>query len=209
MIKLGTLLKQQRLKRKLSLEEVAKETKIKLIFLDALEKGDYERLPSPAYAKGFVTNYATYLGLPRTEIVALFRREFDEKKAYKVLPDSLTKQETFPLKRFRVQQSLFFIGAALLLFLGYLLFQYRAAFFAPSLTVSEPKQGATVTDEVMVKGKTDREATVLVNEKAVSLETDGSFSKKLILFPGDTTITVQAKNRFGKETTIQRHVIVK
>lgn len=209
MIKLGPLLRQQRLKKKLTIGEVAKETKIKESFLEALEKGNYERLPSPAYAKGFVSNYATFLGLPKGETVALFRREFDEKKAYKVLPDSLTKREPLPLKRSRLRQSLIIIVVILILSLGYLLFQYRAAFLAPSLSISEPKQGASVHEEVIIKGKTDPEATVTVNKKPVSLKNDGSFSKQLLLFPGKETITITAQNRFGKEATIERQVTVK
>ncbi|MGH2637780.1 MAG: helix-turn-helix domain-containing protein, partial [Rhabdochlamydiaceae bacterium] len=68
------------------MEEIAAAIKIRPEFLSAIEKGDYQHLPSPAYASGFVTNYAAYLGFPKRETLALFRREFDEQKAYKVLP---------------------------------------------------------------------------------------------------------------------------
>ena len=62
MVPLGKRLLSARTQRKLSLEEVAAATKIKARFLSAIEKGEYEKLPSPAYAKGFVKNYAAYLG---------------------------------------------------------------------------------------------------------------------------------------------------
>lgn len=209
MLKVGQRLHRERLHRKLSLEDIAKATKIKQSFLAAIEKGEYHKLPSPAYAQGFVRNYAAYLGLSKAEISALFRREFDEKKAYQVLPDSLTQTQEFPLRRIKVQESLVILSIVLLLFLTFLAFQYRYMFLPPSLTVSSPKEGITTTREVNVLGKTDSNATVTVNNEPVSLNSDGKFSKNLTLFSGQTTITVKAKNRMGKETVVKREIIVK
>jgi cytoskeletal protein RodZ len=209
MVRLGQLLRQQRLKRKLSLEEVSRGTKIKEQFLAAIERGEYNKLPSPAYAKGFVTNYASFLGLPRAEVIALFRREFDEKRAYKVLPDSLARQQTFPQYRIKIKDSLLIIGVLVVLFMGFLLFQYRAAFIAPPLRISSPEQGAVVSQDITVVGKTDSEAAVTVNNEAVSLTNNGDFVKRLSLFPGKTTIVITSKNRFGKETKVVREITVK
>ncbi len=209
MVKLGQRLHTLRVQKKLTLEEVSQAIKIKPIFLSAIEKGEYNKLPSPAYAQGFVRNYAIYLGLSKAEITALFKREFDEKKAYKVLPDSLVKQEEFPLQRLRFQQSLLLAGAALVLFLIYLFFQYRAAFLPPSLTVDTPVANSTTAKEIVVSGKADNNATVYVNNQPVTVSTDGKFSKRLTLFPGNTTISIKATNRFGKETVEQRNILVK
>lgn len=209
MVRLGQLLRQQRMRRKLSLEEVARGTKIKENFLAAIERGEYNKLPSPAYAKGFVTNYASFLGLPRAEVIALFRREFDEKRAYKVLPDSLARQQTFPLYRIKIKDSLLIIGVLVVFFMGFLLFQYRAAFIAPPLRVMSPEQGAVVSQDVTVSGKTDSEASVTVNNEAVSLTNNGEFIKRVSLFPGKTTIVITSKNRFGKETKVMREITVK
>ncbi len=209
MVKLGQRLHTLRVQKKLSLEEVSQAIKIKPIFLSAIEKGEYNKLPSPAYAQGFVRNYATYLGLSKAEITALFKREFDEKKAYKVLPDSLVKQEEFPLQRIRFQQSLLIASIALVLFLIYLFFQYSAAFFPPSLSVDSPAPNSTTTKEIMVSGKADNNATVYVNNQPVTVSSDGKFSKRLTLFPGNTTISIKATNRFGKETVEQRNILVK
>src|SRR5258706_8754714 len=171
MIRLGQRLYHQRLRRKLTLEEAARATKIKSSFLAAIERGEYNKLPSPAYAKGFVTNYASFLGLPRAETLALFKRDFDEKRAYKVLPDSLTRrQQVFPGLRIKIQESLLIVGGLFLLFLGFLFFQYRSAFFPPALTVSTPKNEAVLAKDIIVTGKTDTDTTVTVNNQPVSLD---------------------------------------
>lgn len=58
---LGNELRQARLDQKFSLEEVAKATHIKQRYLEALERGDMESLPSSAQARGFVRVYANFL----------------------------------------------------------------------------------------------------------------------------------------------------
>lgn len=63
------MLEEARKNRGISLEEAEKATKIRLKYLDALEKEDFELLPGKVYAKGFLKNYAQYLGLDVREIV--------------------------------------------------------------------------------------------------------------------------------------------
>ncbi len=209
MVRAGQRLYKERVRRKLNLEEVADAIKIKADFLAAIERGEYRSLPSPAYAEGFVKNYADYLGLSKTDILPLFRREFDEKKAYKVLPDSFTKTEGFPINRVHLQQSVVVVVGILLVLLGYLFLQYRSAFLPPSIAISSPKPGSTTTKELVVKGKTDKDATVFINDEATSVNGHGEFVKNLTLFPGKATIIVKAKNRFGKETVVTREIVVK
>src|ERR1035437_9008307 len=95
MIKSGEKLQQTRAEKGLSLEDVAKGTRIKKEFLSYIENGEYQKLPSASYAHGFVRNYARFLGLPDEEILAIFRREFDQEKAYKVLPKGFEDRQRF------------------------------------------------------------------------------------------------------------------
>jgi len=47
------------------LKDVSKSTKIKEVFLEYIENGEYEKLPSSSYARGFVKNYIKFLNLPK------------------------------------------------------------------------------------------------------------------------------------------------
>ena len=105
------------------LPQVSEATKIKTEFLEALEKGEYQKLPSAAYAQGFVRSYARFLELPEKETLALFRREFSEEKVFKVLPESLVERKSFPLKRIKVRQTLVVIAFIFLLLVVFILFQ--------------------------------------------------------------------------------------
>jgi cytoskeletal protein RodZ len=208
MVGLGQRLHQKRLQRKQSLEEIAEVIKIKPSFLSAIERGEYSKLPSPAYAQGFVRNYASYLGLSRAETTMLFKREFDEKRAMKVLPDVMIKTKEFPIQRIRIQQSMLIFIFFLIVILGYLFFQYRAAFLPPSLSVNAPSAGSKTSQDVVVTGNADSNATVMVNGDPATVSSDGTFQKEITLFPGNGTITVTATNRFGKENVVQRTVDV-
>jgi cytoskeletal protein RodZ len=52
-----------------------RDTKIRARYLGALERGEYGELPGDVYTKGFLRNYALYLGLDPEEVVGQWRRE--------------------------------------------------------------------------------------------------------------------------------------
>jgi cytoskeletal protein RodZ len=52
-----------------------RDTKIRARYLAALERGDYRELPGAVYTKGFLRNYALYLGLEPEDILTQWRRE--------------------------------------------------------------------------------------------------------------------------------------
>lgn len=66
----GKKLAQARLKRGLSLDEVAHATKLRPEKILALESDDYTGFPSNAYVKGFLKNYARYLGVDVAAVLA-------------------------------------------------------------------------------------------------------------------------------------------
>ncbi len=210
MIRAGQKLRDERQSRGLSLSEVSNATKIRVEFLEAIEKGEYEKLPSPSYAHGFVRNYTRFLKLSEKEILPLFRREFDVEKVYKVLPEGLVGQKEIPLKRFKIKQTVILVAFIFSLLLGFIIFQYRYAFVNPPITLASPSEMSVLSSTtILVLGKTDPNSTVTVNDEQVSVNQDGDFRKEITGFPGKTTITVKATNRFGKQTTIERHVVIK
>lgn len=209
MIKVGQRLKEARLEKKLSLDDVAKDTKIRASFLSAIESGDYHKLPSPSYAQGFVRNYASFLGLSEREMVILFRREFDQEKEMKVLPKGFVEERQLPVAHFKVSQAVAGIIVLVLLVGGFLLYQYRHAFIDPTLEISTPEENAVVSQEIVVKGETDPNVTLLVNDEPVTIEDSGLFTKTVSAFPGATVIVIEAENNFGRRTVIERTVQVR
>lgn len=54
---------------------IERDTKIRAKYLSGLERGDYAALPGDVYTKGFLRNYALYLGLDGDEIAEAWREE--------------------------------------------------------------------------------------------------------------------------------------
>lgn len=87
---IGEVLRSERLRHNLSLEEVARETRINLKFLQAIEAEDFTKLPGGVFARSFVRQYARLVGLDEDELAAEVQRRFqpapppDEKPAHNV-----------------------------------------------------------------------------------------------------------------------------
>lgn len=86
MSQLGERLRSARESQGVSLAQVAAETRILQRYLVALEDGDYLHLPGEVYARGFVRNYAHYLGLPVEELIELYRTERGVSEPIRVRP---------------------------------------------------------------------------------------------------------------------------
>jgi cytoskeleton protein RodZ len=65
----GEELRREREIRGISLKEIADATKISKRFLEAIERNDHKTLPAPVFTRGFVREYARYLGLSSEEMV--------------------------------------------------------------------------------------------------------------------------------------------
>jgi transcriptional regulator with XRE-family HTH domain len=65
----GEELKREREIRGISLKEISDDTKISKRFLEALERNDHKTLPAPVFTRGFVRQYARYLGLNAEDMV--------------------------------------------------------------------------------------------------------------------------------------------
>ena len=107
---LGELLRKTREEKGLSLAQVEEATRIRSAYLQALEDEAYERLPAPVYARGFLKNYALYLGLDPQQVLA----SYHEPEALPAVgPTSLIMDE--PLEPIPVRlRRLWPVGLALL-----------------------------------------------------------------------------------------------
>ena len=65
----GDWLRRQRELREISLRDIADRTKISLRYLEAMEADRFELLPAPIFAKGFLREYARYVGLSPDDVV--------------------------------------------------------------------------------------------------------------------------------------------
>jgi len=88
----GERLKRERELREVSLEEVAKGTRIAERFLEALENEQWDKLPGGVFGRGFVRSIARYLGLSEENLLS----EYDLARGEGVNPASQKPEERIP-----------------------------------------------------------------------------------------------------------------
>ena len=70
----GVVLRNEREKKGLTLDQVASITKLRLKIVEALENETWEDLPPPVFVRGFIRSYAGILGLDGKELLHLYER---------------------------------------------------------------------------------------------------------------------------------------
>lgn len=212
--RLGGILRQQREQKGITLEQAAEDTRIRERFIAALESGDHRALPGAVYTKGFLRNYADYLDLDSTELVALYTAE------RMTTPDPPRRFE--PMRP--VMRSGVFISptilvpvlvlAGVVLFVGYLSYQFASFATPPRIEVVEPASDAIAQKtDFTVRGRTVPEGRVTVRVYPgpetfpdIRPAADGTFAVTVQLRPGPNHIEVQVIDPAGKVSLIQRAV---
>ncbi|WP_291318431.1 helix-turn-helix domain-containing protein [Desulfonatronospira sp.] len=125
MQELGQKLYEERNRKGLSLEQVQDETKISLNFLKALEEGDVDKLPHPVYARGFMQNYARFLGLDWQNMVEEFSKIYyaeESSESLGGLPTVLKEQKRARFFSYTLRTSVLILALFIIVGLGWLFY---------------------------------------------------------------------------------------
>src|SRR5437762_13790613 len=90
---IGAELRNARKARKLSIEEIARVTKISPSVLRAIDRNDFDSVPGGLFTRGFLRAYAREVGLDPEEIVDLYRTEFEHLQAPLLVEESDASDE--------------------------------------------------------------------------------------------------------------------
>lgn len=71
----GELLKSERMKKDLSIQDVAYALKLSSRIIQAIENGDTDELPAKTFVRGFVKSYADYLKIDSDAVLKQFQEE--------------------------------------------------------------------------------------------------------------------------------------
>jgi cytoskeletal protein RodZ len=178
-----------------------RDTKIRARYLAALERGDYRELPGAVYTKGFLRNYALYLGLDPDEVLLQWRRERgDPREPQTVI--SVPKPIAAPRPGLTFSPSLVVFAlllVAVLAFAGYLGVQLLRFAKPPTIAVTTPAVAVLEVDEAAtdytLRGTTSAGATVSIatpgrDPYSVSADADGDWSATVELRRGQNPFEV-------------------
>lgn len=198
---LGEQLKNFRSDGRVTLNEVSRETKVPVKYIEMIEEGKYDKLPPDVYVKGFLKAYAEFLGVDPRKIISLYQREKDIKTnlagGEKKSPAKKKK-----LSRFVVTPRIIIAVSVAVVVIGgfsYLYGQIGRFAAAPRLVITSPSGDENIPgNSISVSGFTDEDAKLTINGQPILMSDKGEFKEDILLQSGVNAITVSAVNRFNK-----------
>jgi len=208
---IGDLLRSAREKAHFTLEDLTKDTHIKLEYLVALEENNFDALPAATFIKAYIRNYARIFKLDEKPLLAILRRDYEESVKGQLIP----REFLYPQLKKKTLWSpihLVFLSVMLIftVFFSYALWQWFQLNRPPVLVLISPEENVEVASRIIFKGNTKADAILTINSAPVALREDGSFETELYLpQEGINTVTIKASDKNGKSTVLQRNVQVK
>lgn len=206
---LGEKLKAVRREANFTLSEMEKKTKIRRQFLQAIETGEYDKLPAPIYARNYLKVYVRALGADETYFLNQFEIECGT--------CDFIKNARLPLRRtralqFLVASRLIKIGMFSLLALAVMIYigtQLRSITAPPDLLVYEPNDGFSTSEAIIkVTGHAEDDTQVQVNGVNALLSQTGFFEMNIALERGLNVIEIKSTKRYSKPAIEYRRVVL-
>lgn len=200
MLTIGERLKQKRSDMGLTVAQVSDSIKIRRKYIEALESGDFDMFSSPIYARGFLKNYAEFLGIDTDKALALYRREREE-RLVAGLDDA---KDPFEEPKFVLTPGAIISGlviTVLISLFGYLYYQYQQFAAPPFLEILSPQDGYETTEDVItIEGSTEAGSQLTINDQEVKTDDVGKFKVTVSLRSGSNQIKVASENGIGKKS---------
>ncbi len=96
MMSIGARLREERLRRRLRIDQVAELTKISAAMLEAIETENFDRLPGGFFTRSFIRQYARVLALPDDEVEAELTRLSVPEASAAAVPQPAFRPEVEP-----------------------------------------------------------------------------------------------------------------
>jgi len=199
MYRASDILRNARLDKEFELTEISQKLKTPVKYLRAIETEDKDSFPQEPYLSLIVKDYAHFLHLNGTEILSIFRRDYDQKR--KINDKKIQKFSFTPHLTFKIV-----VFVSILIFSVYLILEYLKFNRPPPLEVNWPEPNSLTDNVVEVMGNTDPESTVRINTNLVIVDSSGSFKKTVYLneSTNSSTIVVEATSPSGKVARLEK-----
>ncbi len=199
---LGEELLVARERRGVDLYRAERDTKIRARYLSALERDDYAALPGTVYTKGFLRNYALYLGLDPEDVLLHYRQEYGSARTaapVAIVPRALeAPSRGLTFSRGIVVTAI--LSLLVVAFIAYVGFQVVRSMQPPALVIGSPATRVTTLagnpDATILSGTSDPGMTVTIQGVGqpfqVTADTSGHWQQHVPLARGQNEFNVTA-----------------
>jgi len=200
----GETLQLARERKGVDLYRAERDTKIRMQYLAALEDGDWDDLPAPVYTKGFLRNYAIYLGLDPDDVLDHWREEMEQLRTatrVAVAPPPMPLVEPGG-RRFTLSPAIIVAGLVVLviaLFIGYLGVQFLRFVDVTQVALTYPANVVTTIDasEITLQGTAGRGAIISITGSdgtpySTTADQNGNWSRTVPLARGRNNFQIIA-----------------
>ena len=211
----GDILRAERENRGLTIKDIERETSIRSLYIDAIEKSDFDSLPSEVYVRGFVKNYAAFLQLNTDYIMQQYREEHmiavpETTETVQRTGESSGNKEMFASgndfkervhKSHRAQNVMIILGLIVCVFVGSIYYFFGEEAKPATVVAEKPieshvakpaeKKAVEVKKDVKIEKKTDEKKETKSdvkdnkNEKQENIETKPG---AVSMEPGNVTV---------------------
>ncbi len=197
----GSILKKEREKKNITIQDVEKNTRIRSKNIQAIENENWDEFPSRTYIQGIIKRYARFLELDEEKITAYFRREYEHRENLK-FSKRVVKNEFTPIKKRLVQGVIMLIILGFSGFFGYQLYLYMKP---PEIVILQPTESEFKRKEkIVLEGQAPPESIVTVNGKEVFLDDQSIFRTDIPLVEEKNKVVIEVTGANGKKTTLER-----
>jgi cytoskeletal protein RodZ len=217
--RVGDMLQNAREHKGVDLFRAERDTKIRLKYLAALEDSEYDALPPLVYTKGFLRNYAIYLGLDPEDVLARWRDETQagrkaERPAVAPPPQPLAA----PRRGVAITPGLFVAGmfslivVAVFVWIGWQLVRFADV---PTLSLTSPTAQVVQVDQetFLLAGVSGPRAEIRITTPdgqimTVVADENGNWSREVDLSKGQNNFTIIASDAVTHRPSAALNVII-
>jgi cytoskeletal protein RodZ len=189
--------------KNLSLKKVADATGIAPSHIESLVRGDFDSMPSAPYFHGYLLRLGTVLDFDGEEWWLRLKKDGVVKNSgeFDRLPSNRFLKKAPP-------KYLWAIGVGIVIII-YLAFQAPRIFGKPSLAISFPDGNpySTSSSTVTLTGTVHNADSLTLNGDQITIASDGTWSKGVLLQNGPNTFAIAAQKFLGGSTQITEQIL--
>ncbi len=198
---IGHYLQTARRGRGFSIDDVARGLHIPFKYIEAIELDNFKAVPGETL-ESIIRKYARHVHLDEQQMWQLY-----------LIQKRGNQKQYFGLSFHYIQSWPRLVRRAVLagivgLVVIFLFIKVEQIFIAPPLVIIEPRDGDIIyTPQTVVKGSSEPESEIVINNKAVLVDTTGQFETVIDLQKGLNLIKITAKKRYSRVQESELHIL--